>query len=53
MRSFPTLKFFNIHKVPKAPLIYEMAKKNPFQNTDLWNRGPLKVLNDSQLILND
>ena len=36
----------------RAALLYEVAQKSPRQETGLGNRGRLKVLNDTELVLN-
>ena len=38
---------------PKAGLLSETAKKSSWPINGLWIRGPLKILNGTQLILDD
>ena len=37
----------------KAFFLYETAKKSPGQKTGFGNRGRLKALNDTKLVLNE
>ena len=45
--SFDRFNFF------LEPFCFKKPQKSPGQENGLGNRGPLKVLNDTKLILND
>ena len=47
------VKFMNFKKIIQSRLAVRGDKKGPNQETGMENRGRLKVLNDTKLVLND
>jgi hypothetical protein len=52
-RPSPLLLVTSISRGREKEVVIGNGKKSPGQETGLWNRELLKVLNDTKLVLND